>query len=27
VTTAMLETLTDVDDGAGLARWQDARRR
>lgn len=27
VTTAMLETLTDVDDGAGLARWQNARRR
>ena len=27
VTTAMLETLTDVDDGAGLARWQKTRRR
>lgn len=27
VTTAMLETLTDVDDGAGLARWRSARRR
>jgi uncharacterized protein len=27
VTTAMLETLTDVDDGAGLVRWQNARRR
>jgi rSAM/selenodomain-associated transferase 1 len=27
VTTAMLETLTDVDDGAGLARWRRARRR
>ncbi len=27
VTTAMLETLTDVDDGAGLARWRESRRR
>lgn len=27
VTTALLETLTDVDDGAGLARWRNARRR
>lgn len=26
VSTAMLETLTDVDDGAGLARWRDKQR-